>query len=224
VSIPMTASRLFGRVHSLVEGAGGVCHWCGGECGRKREHNEPPRRPFVPYRNIALRPNSPYVCEACHVYPRPRVTARFLSGGFKDGQCLKSHSWFMDAGGIWVIGEGCGSAVIDRLMRPPEVFALALTTTGETLLQYAVVNYCRDAVAEALLTFTLDGKVMTYSVYELEQVAETGELSGKMPGVRYLCEKFGLKREKKGDEVKRGRGRPPSQNTSTPYRRIVPSE
>lgn len=220
MSIPLTASRLFGRVHSLVEGSGGVCHWCASACGRKREHNEPPRRPFIPYRNIALRSNSPYVCEACHVYPRPRVTARFLSGGFKDGQCLRSHSWYMDEGGVWVIGPACGSALLEKLLKPPEVFCLALTTTGETLLQYAVVNHCGGMAAGDAVTFTLDGKPMAYSVYELEQVAETGELSGKMPGVRYLCETFGMK---KAEAVKRGRGRPPLGNSSTPGRRMFPS-
>ena len=224
MSIPLTASRLFGRVQSLVEGSGGVCHWCGSACGRAREHNEPPRRPFIPYRRIALVPNSPYVCEACFAYPRPRVTARFLSGGFKDGQCLREHSWYMDATGIWVIGPTCGSALVEKLKTPAEVFVLALTTCGETLLQYAAVNHCGDASADTPLTFTVDGKVMTYSVYELEQVAETGELSGKMPGVRYLCDRFGYRKpEKRGEEVKRGRGRPPAQNTSTPHRRIFPS-
>lgn len=171
------------------------CHYCAGPCGRGVLHDDAPVVPFVKSKSGALRPNEPWICEACDLWRRQRVTVNHLSGGFKDRQRVRSLSWLVTPQGAWAVTEQCGEDLFDTLLTPPEVFFLSLLDPAagavDNHLHLCVVHEHKDGVkADAEIPFTLNNRVCTYSVYELEEGLAYGD-EGRMPGVRTLIRLFG---------------------------------
>jgi hypothetical protein len=92
------------------------------------------------------------------------------------------------------IREGDLPALRQRLLRPPLRFALSLVTPGvKNDLHLAPVNDHAEVRADTELLFLADGRVMSYSVYELQEAEKTGS-NGRWPGVRLLCDLFRMPR------------------------------
>lgn len=168
-----------------------ACHWCGSMCQRSHPHDEPP--PAAGFRRIttALRPGNRFVCVACLLWRRLKLTARFLDDTFRDGQTPVRHSWLVTADEARAVRTIDGPLLYPILLKPPRRFFLALATPGnDNLLQLAVANDLAGEVrADTHLTFTLNGVPHSWTVYDLREGLKNSE--GEGSGVRVLMQTFG---------------------------------
>ena len=120
----------------------------------------------------------------CWLWRRKSVTANFLSGGLKDRQQAKDHSWWVVKEGAWAIRKDDHPALYEKLLSPPGRFILALLQDDqENRLQQMVAND-----GEPDISFTLDGRMLSYTVADL-----TGALRGETtsPGAMALVKRLG---------------------------------
>ena len=193
------------------------CHWCASPCGRLWLHDNDPVVAGQKSRRYARRPSNPYVCVGCWTWSYRSVTIEWLSGGQKDGQTARKHSWWITNEGAWALGENCKEKLKALVLCPPEKFCLSFLENGENHLPLMLVNSHKDLLAGQELFFTVDGVKESYSVYELEHVIATGEVAGKGHGVRYLVDKLGYEI---GIEAKKGPGRPSNASIRSPERAV----
>lgn len=200
----MLASQLFAIAHSRQCIGDQECHWCAGKCERKWPHDDLPPQPFVRSVSTALRPSSSYICQGCWLYRRPSVTVTFLNGGLKDRQGLFNHSWFLTPRGIDVITPADHTSLYPILLQPPLLFSLSFIDGRKNLIQSCVVNQLNEIRKDTELKFTMDGMILTYTIYELEEGIKNGS-DGKMPGVRMLIDRLGKCNLFQDDHKEKGR-------------------
>lgn len=207
-----TASDLWAKAHGDINSGPYECHWCGSACNSKWQHDDPPPIPFTRSNTTAKRPGNAFICQGCWIWRRASVTVNFLSGGFKDHQTAKNHSWWVTPEGVWAIRKEDKGALYERLLKPPTVFflSLKLDTGGvDNLLQLCVVNNMGGIIADTQLRYTLCNVMHIYTVYELEVAVREGPI-GTEPGVQALLSRLGSVPSNvvipPGE--KRGRGRP----------------
>lgn len=196
-----TASTLFAvSQNSRCEGSN-RCHWCGAPCKPLWRHDDPPPVPFTRTVSSALYPREMFVCQGCWLWNRPRVTVFWLSGGYKDGQCAKHHSWWIGPTGAAAISRNCKEKLLASLLKPPQVFSLSLLETTfedpvvgvlrgrapsmHNLLHLCLLNEQPEAKADTVYHYTLNNIPHRYTVYELEQAIK-GRSQGMEPGVSAL--------------------------------------
>ena len=228
--VPLLASELFAISQGTACEGPDECHWCGAKCERRWTHDDLP--PMIGGRlrshSLAKRPGNGYVCSGCWCWRRPRVTVPFLGGGYKDGQRADMWSWYVAGSRAMALRHENSfdrDALYDRLLDPPPRFFLALRDEGPNLLQYAVLNRLEAFTASTPITYTLDNKPLTYTIYELEHALQKGP-EGTEPGVQTLIRVIGAppkptamsfsEEEIKEQAVKRGRGRPSKPKTDLP--------
>lgn len=220
----MLASELFATAHSARCTGKYECHWCGGACTQDHFHDDLPPVPFQKSRSTAKRPSNPYICTGCWLYRRKRVSVQYLHGSYKDRQSLPDHSWWLTDDNVRVISPIDHHSLYENLLFPPLRFSVSLLRQEKVnLLQLAEVNDFQEITADTYLKFTLDNRVLTYTIYELEEALKHGP-DGKMPGVRALLDHLGpyaisvdIKEEKRG----RGRPKASSENKENPTRKII---
>lgn len=188
------------------------CHWCGSPCGEQWRHDGPPALPFVKATEPTRCPGEHFICQGCFLYRRERVTAIYLEGGYKDRQCLKNHSWYATPGGVWALRFTSNKALFDVVMAPPKLFSLSLRTDDKLVnyLQAAVLNTVASPKADTPFHFTCNNVKHTYTVYELECAARTGEEKGLSAGTQLLWHYLAQPRIEVKDEKRDGPGRPTS--------------
>lgn len=214
------ATSLFARINGLTCEGPEECHWCASPCDRSCPHDDRYPIPFVKTLSSAKRPGNAYVCRACQVYRRPKVTVNYLAGGFKDGQCLLDHSWYMDENGLYALRREDHQALYQKLLSPPHVFALSLIEPhlkSRNALDDCVLNSNQPVHANTRLWYTLNGVKFDFEVYELGEAVKHG-VEGKMAGVRELIRFLG---PMDYEAPERKRGRPPKVDDSP--RRVVTS-
>ena len=190
------------------------CHWCSAPCSRRWTHDDPPPVPFQRSTPSAKVPGSPWVCLACWMYRRKRVTLTTLKDRHqRDGQCLLNHSWLMTREDVFAVTDDDKECLYETLLLPPLQFCLSLVTADKkvkNLIQFAVVNRLDSVRADTELVFTLNNHAVTYTIYEVEEGIKGGP-DGRMPGVRVLMDFLGPYKNPNVVEeikVKRERGRP----------------
>lgn len=162
------------------------CHWCGGACDQRWQHNEDPPIPFTKMRSRAKHPSSGWVCAGCWLWQRRNTTVVFLSGAWQDRQCAQNHSWFVTAQCARAVRKLDSGDLYEQLCKPPHRFVLSLATPGNpNQLQCAVANDLVEVQAGTPLRFTVDNVEMQYTVHELEEAGKSGGV-GKEPGVQAL--------------------------------------
>lgn len=196
VQSTLKASELFAisQGTSCIGSGRWKCHWCGAPCENEFVHDDPPPVPFVRSKSTALCPNESYICIGCWLWRRKRVSINFLTGGFKDGQEPKHHSWWITEKGAWGLGDKKDyDEVYKQLVQPPKRFALAFRLEKDkvdTLIQLMTANDRIGIIAETPLYFTVNNIQHTFSVYELtESIKNDKHIYG--PGVRILKEILG---------------------------------
>lgn len=210
----MLASELLAQTQQQVCSGPDRCHWCGAFCERLFAHDDPVCMPFQRSSSRARCPNNAYVCKGCLIYRR-KGTITYLGGGFKDGQLLKHHSWWLTPEGISILRPEDYPALYHLLLAPPHVFAFALRNDAilSNELHLAVVNENALIKAETSLQFTLDHVPFTYNSYELEHAIRHG-VHGKSPGVQQLLHFLG-KPPVLPEKSKNGKGRPLTEDNKT---------
>lgn len=196
--MPESSLRQASQVYALSQGrkceGGDQCHYCGSPCGKLHTHNEPIApalgRPVGP--GTRARPGSPFVCDGCWLWRGGKITAPFLSGGYKDGAKRGGFDWLFTPGNAWAIGPFCNLKLYSTLTKPPLKFALMLSSSkcGGTSLQCCPANDNRAVAADTPLKFSLDDVAFTYTIYDLEQAA-AGNGKGYDPGTRALLDYLG---------------------------------
>ncbi len=211
----MLASELLAEVHGTKCSGPDSCHWCGAACERTFPHDEPVQLPFRRNTSKARCPGNHYVCLGCQVYRRPRVTLHHLKEGFKDGQCLQKHSWWLTPEGVRILREEDYLTLYQLLLAPPHVFCLALKTSAalSNELHLTMLNETAVVKAETPLSFMLDNVPMTYNSYELEHAIRHG-VDGKSPGTQQLLHFLG-KPPILPEKEKNGKGRPVTEDNKT---------
>lgn len=171
--------------------------------------------PFRRNTSKARCPSNGYICLGCQVYRRPRVTLHYLKEGFKDGQCLRKHSWWLTPEGVRILREADYPTLYQLLLNPPHVFCLVLHSPTRTPveLHLAVLNEHSVLKAETDLIFTLDNVQLSYNSYELEHAIRHG-VDGKSPGVQQLLSFLG-KPPTLPEKEKNGKGRPVSEENKS---------
>jgi hypothetical protein len=194
------------------------CHWCNSPCGRVWLHDDPPPQIGVKRDRLALNYPSPYVCVGCWLWRRASITAFWLTDGYRDRQKPVEHSWLITEEGAWAVRREDADELYANLLDPPRKFALALID-GDKMKnhpQMGVVNELPEVKADTPLRYTLNGIVLTYTVYELEEMRKANNGQGKSPGVQALVRLFG--KPKAGE--KKGRGRPRKEEINIPQKVI----
>lgn len=211
----MTASELYAISQSTKCGGDDECYWCGSPCTKAMPHWETPAVAGTNTpRKFAARPGNQYMCVGCWMWRRRRVTAQFVGGGFKDGQAINLHSWWITTAGAYAIRQGDETALYDRLLAPPGRFCLALLEGGcRNEIQLMTTNDLKSVTVETPLAFTINNVRQTYTVYELEEGLTYGT-EGKMPGVRELIRILGAYTLPEVRRQPEGRGRPPAKETA----------
>lgn len=202
------------------------CRWCAAPCTDQYHQymwpeiivprsgaNQP-----APIKECCKRPANHYVCQGCYLYRRQRVTLAYLDGQQLDRQAARHHSWLITRYGLTIIRPELDLNLKNFLLKPPHEFALSLIDKVPNQIQLAVLNQFKEIKAETPIQFTMNGTLMSYSVYELQEALKSGD-QGKEPGVRLLLKWIGGKEPKKEEEP-RGRGRPPVDDSKS-IKRIV---
>lgn len=198
------------------------CHYCGGRCSQALTHNEPmglfTGKPLT--EGVRKRPGSPFLCVGCWLWKRKKLTASFLSGGYKDGTSPCDNSWIVTPSGAWAITTECGPRLYKRLLGPTQPFFLMVregTSAPAGLIQSCPGNEPDAENPDKTYQFTVNNVIHSYSIVELQQSVLTGD-QGREPGVRALIRIFGpVPRELvklpelEEAEENRGRGRPTKQ-------------
>lgn len=204
------------------------CHYCGSACGRVLLHGEAIQIHLGrPAGGVRLRPGNPYVCVGCWHWKRKKLTASFLSGGYKDGATPAAYSWFCTTSMAWALTHECGPKLYECLLKPPETFFLAVLDGDkppDNLIQTAIANHQSEPKADQLYRYTINNVIHAYTVYELEQAALHG-VEGREPGVQALLRMYGkipaglvahVATDPPEDE-KRDRGRPIKPEAGRPH-------
>lgn len=199
----MLASELFAISQSTSCKGDQECHWCSAPCNRGQLHDDdPPMIGIKRNAQMARRPGNPWICNGCRLWRRPRVTINFLNGSFLDGQTARRHSWWITEEGAqainpeWTKKEDWSvtyQMLWTKILKPPLRFCLALLdgpSPIENHLQLCVANDLPVVKASTLLSFTVNGVVFRYSIYELKEALRRGQ-SGKEPGVGELIRLLG---------------------------------
>lgn len=104
--------------------------------------------------------------------------------------------------------NSCDGDMWNILLHPPLRFALSLVDDNvKNHLQKMVVNDFREIKADTMLSFTVNGNPLRWSVYELEQAIQHGP-KGKEPGVQEILNRFGAYVPPPISAVKKTAGRP----------------
>jgi hypothetical protein len=187
-------SQLLALSHSTSCKGDEQCHWCAAPCDRFVRCDYDPLVLFIDRektKSTAKRPNNPYICVGCSLYKRQRITVISLTGKMKDRRCLEDYSWLMTEESIRVILPDENYSLYEHLLFPSLKFSLSLLSQDtKSLIQLAVVNDISEIKADTLLSFTIDNRVLQYTIYELEEALKHGS-DGKMPGVRALLSLLG---------------------------------
>ncbi len=222
----MTASELFAIAHSTKVSGEDNCYYCAAPCKRLLLHDQPPPGIGQKRAEPAMRPGSGYLCIGCWLYRRPRVTVHFLRPEgeycFKDGQCLKNHSWWLDESGVWGIDEQSHPVLWEKLLKPPLRFALALregAAAPANLLQVSVANDLLDVRADTKMHFTVNNVAHTYTIYDIEEGMKQGT-NGRESGVAVLFRMLGMPPRKEVVTVPKGKGRPRNEDRVDPKRLV----
>jgi hypothetical protein len=225
----MLASELYAISQGARNAGDQECHWCSSACGRLWMHDDPPPVPFRRSISTAKRPNNQYICAACWLWRRKRVTIFFLDGSLLDGREACNYSSFINEDFHKGIDHKKPEAIYPLLLSPPSKFSLSIieSPSSKNLLQLQVCNDLPGIRAEDELSFTLDNIIHAYSIYELEEALKHGG-DGKAPGVQALLRVFGKwKTEEMENGKERKRGRPTNEDRVTPekvLRRVIAKE
>jgi hypothetical protein len=197
---PWNTPRLFAHAHGQEIRGPARCHWCGNPCDRLWPHDDLPPLPFTKQKYHALCPSEPWVCVGCWLYRRKRVTLRFFSGDFRDGQAAGDHSWLLTEGGFWGLSPYClkSPQLREFFLKPPLRWALAVRDGREPpacLIHRTPLNDLPEVQVGSLLRFTINNVEHTYSVFELSQAMAHGT-PGKQAGTRELFRLLGEPRLK----------------------------
>lgn len=168
------------------------CHWCGSRCTRTWTHDDVPPIPFQRSKSTARNPQGQFVCTGCWLWRRGSVTVNFLTGGYKDRQQAKNHSWWINEEGAWALRKEDYQHLWNLVISPPLRYSLALLD-GEGVsnhLQLMIANDCPEILGDTQLWFTVNGIPHFYSISELEAGLKIGE-TGREPGVRALIRLLG---------------------------------
>ncbi len=205
----LLASDLFAISQGSKNAGPESCHWCTAACDRTWFHDDRP--PMIGVRidtSTVKRPGSHYICCGCWLWRRPKVTACFLTGGYKDSQAAKNQSWWITEDHALAIEPRDYTRLWELLLSPPHKFALALlekTSINEVNnLQCALVNDNKEVKASTDLYFTISNVKYSYTVYELGFSVEHGP-DGKDPGVQALWRFIGAPPETFKEKRKQGR-------------------
>lgn len=205
----MTAAELFAKSQGAILEGDQRCYWCESPCSRSLLHNDPPLFIGEKHRHPVKCRQSPYQCVGCWLFARRRVTVRKVGGGFQDGQAAINHSWWITNEGAWVLNDDNKLALYEYLLDPPKRFVLALKESAQSnYLQSMVCNDPDEVLATTQLKFTIDGKVQTYTVNELDDAIEKNRKEQEeypSPGVQALFRVLGVLPRRNG---KRKVGRP----------------
>lgn len=207
---PLLASELYAISHGTTCEGNDECHWCGAPCKKIWVHDDPPN-PIIAQgsrlRSMARRPANGYICAGCWLWRRKSITAKFLSGDFKDRQIPSQHSWFIAEEGSWAIRPQDGKPLFERLLSPPGRFVLSLRAdlSIPNHIQLALANNNHSVEQDTVLHFTINGILHSYTPAGLEQFCR-GKTEDLTPGVLALGRMFG--KPVVIEEEKRGRGRP----------------
>ncbi len=206
--MPISASELYALSQGTKCEGPDECHWCAAKCDRKWIHDDVP--PILHGRRIlpgTKRHANAYICIACYMFRRPRLTVEYLSGGYRDGQFPPNHSWWITEKGVWGIRTEDYLKLWDLILHPPLRFVLALKEGDfKNHLHLLAANDHKEVLADTPNVFTINGVQLTYTTYELSEAFRRG-VEGKSAGVRELIRILG--NPKIEEEQKRGRGRPP---------------
>lgn len=218
-----TASEIFALANSSACKGAEKCYYCAAPCDMRVRHEEaPPLVGFRPKDALVRCPASAWMCVGCALWRRKRVTALFMGGGLRDGQSPRAHSWLVTPGAALAIQPHSVRELYRTLLNPPCVFFLTLLEgANPPAVMPHMIPTNENAVVEpqTQLRFTVNGIVLTYSVYDLRQAVREDWAAD--PGVTALVRLFGrppkelvpepehgeVKREE--PEVVRKVGRPP---------------
>lgn len=216
----MLASELFAISKSSQCVGKHECHWCGAACSDLFVHDDEIPAIGTNVKKHAKRPGTHWVCMGCYLWSHKRITVRFLNNKeLKDNQQHKKHSWWITAEGAWAIRPQDFDVLRKNLIDPPGRFVLAfLEQKQDNLLQLMQCNDNKEIKADTELFFTVDGVIMSYCIYDLEDSILTGEINGKSAGVRYLMQK--LNWPPPPEKGPRGPGRPPKITVKDPKKLI----
>jgi hypothetical protein len=220
------ASELYAVSQGKICSGPEECYWCSGPCGRANVHDDltPVFHTSNRNRTLAKRPGNAYVCEGCWMWRRKRVTAFFLSEGFKDGQCPMDHSWWVTDEAAWAVRVPQDArSLYTELLEPPLVFCLALIDGpgARNHVQQAVANELTEIKADTPLAFTLNGIPHEYTVYELDRALRANDPAGKRPGVGALMRILGPC-QLPTEEEKKAVGRPKKEfETQNPHKKMI---
>ena len=187
----LSASELYALSQTAVCSGPDDCHWCGSPCRRSLPHDDPTPPIGVKRREPALRPGNTYICVGCWLWRRTNLSVNFLSGGVTDRQTPSSHSWWITSDGAWGIRHEDHGTLGQLLLNPPLRFCLMLL--GELQvnhIQTAMANDLAEIKSDTPLTFTVDGKPLTYTVYDLREALKSGPV-GRDPGTTVLLRLLG---------------------------------
>lgn len=222
----LLASELFAISQGSLCSGEDSCHWCSAPCPRSWPHDDSAILPFMKSRFPAKRPGNAYVCSACWLYQRKRITVQFLDNSFVDGQTASNHSWWITSRGAWGLQATDYKMLLDLLLQPPAQFVLSLITdkTITNYLQLALANNMPAINVETTFAFTINNIPHTYTIYELEQAIRHGS-AGRLPGVQALCKLCALPEPADMGKAKvvLPRGRPPKDDGRVLKRSISPS-
>lgn len=205
------ASEFYAGSEGAACCGGQQCHYCTAPCTRLWRHREPPPVPFARSTTTAKKPESPWMCQACWLWQRKRVTVHWLSGGFKDCLCAMDHSWLIREGCARAVRSECREELYKILLAPPLKFSLSLLEGDKpppNLLQLHLLNDNAEVKADTELHYTINNIPHAYTVYELEETLLHGE-DGRMPGARALLRVLGpmpgMVREEDKEKLRKGR-------------------
>ena len=193
---PLSASSIYAISQGSKNDGADECHWCAGPCQRKIMHGERPPVQHTRIVTTAKRYGNAYMCQGCYLFKsRTRLTSFYLDGTFKDCQNPKLQSWFITEEKAWAIRPQDKQLLWQKLLVPPNRFALMLLTNPggelENQLHTAIGNDNQELVSGTELGFTIDNVPHKYSVYELEDALTGGGAVGKEPGVAALIKLLG---------------------------------
>lgn len=208
------------------------CYWCSAPCNRKWLHGNGPNLPFRQYKEPVNCVASSHICIGCWLFRRPRVTIDFLNDEREDFRSPRHQSWIITESWHKAINKNCIDKVYNFLLNPELPFALLLIDEAEhNYAQSGVVNLEQELKDTTNLSYSLDGHVHTYTIYELQEALQNGP-EGKEPGVQTLLRVLKTPTpaidltslEDIEEPEVRGRGRPKNKNTQKKPGQVITSK
>ena len=218
----LNCPQLYAKINGIQLEGPLPCHWCGSPCREQFQHDDVPPQPgFQRNPHKARCVASPFICSACWLWRRTRITATSLRGTYRDIQSPRKLNWLFTASEARAVEPEDLPLLLKFLLRPALPFALMLLDDPAVpnQLHLGTVNEQKTVEAATPLSFTLNNNLLAYTVYELEEALRTGDATGTEPGTRAL---HGLLTPIAGkiempdplmpapadEDVKRGKGRP----------------